>query len=277
MIERNIARIALPKMLVGLFVAPFADYGEYERWNSNAHTSCFGVRMPQASEVAVSRSRNGQYHFGFPLWIRVGGRCLGRLIGIHSSCCHCGSYWLKSPAMTASSIRCNMRRFGYIRRSLSRCRSARSFAPESMQRLMMLAMTMRFSAVSVFNGSASASCSGRTSSDVRRVRAHGDRRQFVEHELPLRLPCAEEHRIGIVDVRTRLQVLPCLFAQLFLDDQPFHHAVARKREQPVAVLAEQFCDTREDIRPVVGGKRLCHGKVPVRGRDVRKDRVHGEP
>ncbi len=28
MIERNIARIALPKMLVGLFVAPFADYGE---------------------------------------------------------------------------------------------------------------------------------------------------------------------------------------------------------------------------------------------------------
>lgn len=65
MIERNIARIALPKMLVGLFVAPFADYGEYERWNSNAHTSCFGVRMPQASEVAVSRSRNGQYHFGF--------------------------------------------------------------------------------------------------------------------------------------------------------------------------------------------------------------------
>ena len=52
MIERNIARIALPKMLVGLFVALFGDYGEYERWNSNAHTSCFGVRMPQIRQVA---------------------------------------------------------------------------------------------------------------------------------------------------------------------------------------------------------------------------------
>lgn len=28
MIERNIVRMVLPKMLVGLFVAPFADYGE---------------------------------------------------------------------------------------------------------------------------------------------------------------------------------------------------------------------------------------------------------
>ena len=52
MIERNIARIALPKMLVGLFVAPFGDYGEYERWNSNAHTSGFGVRLPQIRQVA---------------------------------------------------------------------------------------------------------------------------------------------------------------------------------------------------------------------------------
>ena len=81
MIERNIARIALPKMLVGLFVAPFADYGEYERWNSNAHTSCFGVRMPQASEVAVSRSRNGQYHFGFPLWIPTLDSCRRSMFG----------------------------------------------------------------------------------------------------------------------------------------------------------------------------------------------------
>jgi len=52
MIERNIARIALPKMLVGLFVALFGDYGEYERWNSNAHTSGFGVRLPQIRQVA---------------------------------------------------------------------------------------------------------------------------------------------------------------------------------------------------------------------------------
>ena len=35
-----------PKTLVGLFVALFGDYGEYERWNSNAHTSGFGVRLP---------------------------------------------------------------------------------------------------------------------------------------------------------------------------------------------------------------------------------------
>ena len=46
MIERNITRKAFPKMLVGLFVALFGDYGEYERWNSNAHTSGFGVRLP---------------------------------------------------------------------------------------------------------------------------------------------------------------------------------------------------------------------------------------
>ena len=52
MIERNIARIALPKMLVGLFVALFGDYGEYERWNSNAHTSGFGVRLLQIRQVA---------------------------------------------------------------------------------------------------------------------------------------------------------------------------------------------------------------------------------
>ena len=39
------------KMLVGLFVAPFGDYGEYERWNSNAHTSGFGVRLPQIGQV----------------------------------------------------------------------------------------------------------------------------------------------------------------------------------------------------------------------------------
>ena len=31
MIERNITRKAFPKMLVGLFVALFGDYGEYER------------------------------------------------------------------------------------------------------------------------------------------------------------------------------------------------------------------------------------------------------
>ena len=52
MIERNIARMVLPKMLVGLFVALFGDYGEYERWNSNAHTSGFGVRLPQIRQVA---------------------------------------------------------------------------------------------------------------------------------------------------------------------------------------------------------------------------------
>ena len=52
MIERNIARIALPKMLAGLFVVLFGDYGEYERWNSNAHTSGFGVRLPQIRQVA---------------------------------------------------------------------------------------------------------------------------------------------------------------------------------------------------------------------------------
>ena len=52
MIERNITRIALPKTLVGLFVALFGDYGEYERWNSNAHTSGFGVRVPQIKQLA---------------------------------------------------------------------------------------------------------------------------------------------------------------------------------------------------------------------------------
>ena len=51
MIERNITRKAFPKMLVGLFVALFGDYGEYERWNS-AHTSGFGVRLPQIRQVA---------------------------------------------------------------------------------------------------------------------------------------------------------------------------------------------------------------------------------
>jgi hypothetical protein len=52
MIERNITRKAFPKMLVGLFVALFGDYGEYERWNSNAHTSGFGVRLPQIKQLA---------------------------------------------------------------------------------------------------------------------------------------------------------------------------------------------------------------------------------
>ncbi len=52
MIERNITRKAFPKMLVGLFVALFGDYGEYERWNSNAHTSDFSVRLPQIRQVA---------------------------------------------------------------------------------------------------------------------------------------------------------------------------------------------------------------------------------
>ena len=52
MIERNITRKAFPKMLVGLFVALFGDYGEYERWNSNAHTSGFGVRLPQIKHLA---------------------------------------------------------------------------------------------------------------------------------------------------------------------------------------------------------------------------------
>ena len=52
MIERNITRKAFPKMLVGLFVALFGDYGEYERWNSNDCTSGFGVRMPQARQLA---------------------------------------------------------------------------------------------------------------------------------------------------------------------------------------------------------------------------------
>ena len=52
MIERNITRKAFPKMLVGLFVALFGDYGEYERGNSNAHTSGFGVRLPQIRQVA---------------------------------------------------------------------------------------------------------------------------------------------------------------------------------------------------------------------------------
>ena len=52
MIERNITRKAFPKMLVGLFVALFGDYGEYERWNSNAHTSGFGVRLPQTKQLA---------------------------------------------------------------------------------------------------------------------------------------------------------------------------------------------------------------------------------
>ena len=50
MIERNITRKAFPKMLVGLFVALFGDYGE--RWNSNAHTSGFGVRLPQIKQLA---------------------------------------------------------------------------------------------------------------------------------------------------------------------------------------------------------------------------------
>ena len=52
MVERNITRIALPKTLVGLFVALFGDYGEYERWNSNAHTSGFGVRLPRIKQLA---------------------------------------------------------------------------------------------------------------------------------------------------------------------------------------------------------------------------------
>ena len=52
MIERNITRIALPKTLVGLLVAPFADYGEYKCWNSNDCTSGFGVRVPQARQLA---------------------------------------------------------------------------------------------------------------------------------------------------------------------------------------------------------------------------------
>ena len=52
MIECNITRKAFPKMLVGLFVALFGDYGEYERWNSNAHTSGFGVRLPQIKQLA---------------------------------------------------------------------------------------------------------------------------------------------------------------------------------------------------------------------------------
>ena len=51
MIERNITRKAFPKMLVGLFVALFGDYGEYERWNSNAHTSGFGVRLPRIKQL----------------------------------------------------------------------------------------------------------------------------------------------------------------------------------------------------------------------------------
>lgn len=77
MIERNIARIALPKMLVGLFVAPFADYGEYERWNSNAHTSCFGVRMPQTSEVAVFKIPQ----WSVPLWIPTLDSCRRSMFG----------------------------------------------------------------------------------------------------------------------------------------------------------------------------------------------------
>ena len=52
MIERNITRKAFPKMLVGLFVALFGDYGEYERWNSNAHTLGFGVRLPRIKQLA---------------------------------------------------------------------------------------------------------------------------------------------------------------------------------------------------------------------------------
>jgi hypothetical protein len=48
----NITRKAFPKMLVGLFVALFGDYGEYERWNSNAHTSGFGVRLPRIKQLA---------------------------------------------------------------------------------------------------------------------------------------------------------------------------------------------------------------------------------
>ena len=51
MIERNITRKAFPKMLVGLFVALFGDYGEYERWNS------FGFRRSAATNKATSENR----------------------------------------------------------------------------------------------------------------------------------------------------------------------------------------------------------------------------
>ena len=51
MIERNITRKAFPKMLVGLFVALFGDYGEYERWNSNAHTSVLAFGCHIANSV----------------------------------------------------------------------------------------------------------------------------------------------------------------------------------------------------------------------------------
>ena len=46
------SQIAFPKTLVGLLVALFDDYGEYERWNSNAHTSGFGIRVPRTRQLA---------------------------------------------------------------------------------------------------------------------------------------------------------------------------------------------------------------------------------
>lgn len=55
MIERNITRKAFPKMLVGLFVALFGDYGECERWNSNAHTS--GFRRSDATNKTSSENQ----------------------------------------------------------------------------------------------------------------------------------------------------------------------------------------------------------------------------
>lgn len=77
MIERNITRIALPKTLVGLFVALFGDYGEYERWNSNVHTSGFAVRMPQTSEVAVFKIPQ----WPGPLWIPTLDSCRRSMFG----------------------------------------------------------------------------------------------------------------------------------------------------------------------------------------------------